>query len=355
MEKHVQRLSEEQRLLGCKVSILFNEGERTSDADRQVFPFLKLRRVRPQFLRDAIFFVGCALEIVKNRVRTDVIHVHGDWGAFAFTRWLRRLTGAKLLVASVHGTLRAGRWRRVYKYVLQNYGIVYCTGARDAAYLGTIGIGAKWQASGINDAFFSEASRPSGVRESDVVTVANLVPVKNIKLVLEIAKAMPDKKFLIIGDGPERATLENECRDNNSCQNVLFAGHLNPEEICVALNSSKALLATSLHEGTPTAFVEAMACGLPVVTSCSNDYRSLFDIGFNGFVIQSFAAEEYVAVLRSLLGNTALLRQIAVFNQQQVARAHAWPEVAKRITSWMQKSLAAATSTGNAERRVQEK
>jgi glycosyltransferase involved in cell wall biosynthesis len=335
MEKHVQRLTQEQRLLGCDVITAFNQGEATSLHDLRILSIVNLRRVKPQALRDLIFYLAALVCVLFGGIRADVVHIHGDWSAFLFGRVLRWAVGADVMAASVHGAVRKGAWTRLYKCVLNGYGVVYCTGAADAAYLRQAGVvAARWQNSGIDAEFLIERSPPPiAVTMTDVVCVANFLPVKNLALVIQIARHLQDANFVLIGDGPQRPELVAAC-EKESLHNVRFAGKLSAKEICQQLRASRIFLSTSFSEGTPTALLEAMACGLPVVTSCSNDYRELITNGWNGYVIENFDAKNYVNVLRDLLSNQSLQGQISMRNKSE-ARRHAWPEVAKRITEWM--------------------
>jgi glycosyltransferase involved in cell wall biosynthesis len=339
MEKHIQRLTQEQRLLGCDVTVIFNRGNETSPNDLKVCPTFNLRSIKPQALRDFIFHLAVLAKIMSGSIRADIVHLHGDWSSFLFGRLLRWATGAQIMAASMHGVVRKGRWAWVYKRVLSGYGVVYCTGAGDARYLQHAGVaGVQWQNSGIDAEFFSNKTAASGrVDAADIACVANFFPVKNLVLVIEIARDMPDVRFVLIGDGPQRSALEAICL-KDKLKNVRFTGKLSAREISQQLNASCIFLSTSFSEGTPTALLEAMACGLPVVTSRSNDYRDLIDIGRNGYVIDNFDVKSYVKLLRELLSNQPLREAISSRNKAE-ARRHAWPEVAKRITSWMHSSF----------------
>jgi glycosyltransferase involved in cell wall biosynthesis len=334
MEKHVLRLSQEQRLLGCDVAIMFNSGCKTAPSDLTVLPIFNLHCLKPQALRDFVFFLFALFKIYMWGIRADVVHIHGDWSAFLLGRLLGWAVGARVMVASVHGVVRKGRWATVYRRVLSGYAVVYCTGAGDAKYLYKEGVAAaRWQNSGIDADFFNEARTTDTTLSANIVCVANFFPVKNLALVIEIAKSMPDMSFLLIGDGPERPKLEESC-ERDVLKNVRFAGNLSAGEISLHLRTSHVFLSTSFTEGTPTALLEAMACGLPIVTSCSNDYRELIQTGRNGYVIDNFDAKNYVRVLSDLLSNQRLLQEISVRNKLE-ARCHAWPKVAEKITNWM--------------------
>lgn len=339
MEMHVLRLTQEQRRLGYAVRVAFHSGARTHESDLAVKIFRGLRSVRPQAVRDVVFYFALAWRIVLSRLRFDVVHVHGDWAAFALGILVARLSGAPCRVASVHGALRGGAIAdRVYQRALRLYNIVYCTGAKDAERLRGLGLRqARWQNSGIDPAFYLEESVGPADQQIDIVCVANFFPVKNLRLAVDIARQLPRASFLLIGDGPQREELERTCAEEGVA-NVRFAGRLSQECVVGELRRSKIFLSTSLTEGTPTALLEAMAAGLPVVTSHSNDFRGLVVEGVNGYVVEGFEPSPYAQRLQALLSSEGARAKIAAANRSQ-ALAHAWPTVARRISGWMTEIL----------------
>ncbi len=145
---------------------------------------------------------------------------------------------------------------------------------------------------------------------------------------------MPNTRFLLVGDGPERVSIQASCH-NRGISNITFSGQLAPVKVSQQLRNAQIFLLTSFSEGTPTALLEAMASGLAVVTSRSNDYEDLIKPGKNGYVIEGFQAKSYVQRIKELLGDEKLLSEISHRNCEQ-ATCYGWPVVAKRITGWMQ-------------------
>lgn len=313
---------------------MFNEGEATGPDDRRVASRFRLRKLRPQVLRDFIFYFAIAKNVLQNRVRADVLHVHGDWSAFVFGRLVGWLVGARLRVASIHSVVGQGLWGAVYRLVLKRYAIVYATGARESKTLGSYGVGGShWQTSGVDVMFFPVDEEKKRSPSVDIVSVGSFLPVKNWDLIVDIARSMSEASFLFVGDGPDRARIEAACKASG-LQNVRFVGGLTPSAVSDCLREAKVFLSTSFAEGTPTALLEAMASGLAVVTSSSNDYCDLIAAGRNGYVVETFQSEQYVERLRELLADEVLLRDISARNSEH-ARKHSWPEVAARITGWM--------------------
>jgi len=97
------------------------------------------------------------------------------------------------------------------------------------------------------------------------------VQVKNHKMFLDAAALFLNKhqetkvKFILIGDGELRPTLENYCLKIGLKDQVIFYGW---EKIIPMIYADLDILAlTSLNEGTPVSIIEAMAASVPVITT----------------------------------------------------------------------------------------
>ncbi|MFH1307311.1 MAG: glycosyltransferase family 4 protein [archaeon] len=127
--------------------------------------------------------------------------------------------------------------------------------------------------------------------KSDIIFAGRLLSHKNvnylIKAVKIIKKKFPDIKCIIIGDGPERENLENIVKALKIKENITFKGAVEKNEDVLALiKSSKVFVLPSTREGFGISVIEALACGIPVVTIDAKENASRFLIkqGENGFL-----------------------------------------------------------------------
>ncbi len=301
MEVHIAKLSDMQRQLGLEVLNVFNVGELKIDGV-QLFKGFDLLRIRPAALRNFVFYLG-ALKARKRLIseKCIVLHVHGDWSDFLFSRFLAWVIKAKLTVASIHGVANPQR-SLLYRLALKNFDLVFCTGNREKVLLSsTLKRNVYHFPSAPQDVFF-ERNDSSQVFSFDVISVANFYPNKRVDLIVDCAKELPTRKFAVIGDGEYRATLENRVEELG-LQNIQFLGRKSPSEVANLLITARAFLLTSETEGTPTAVLEAMAVGLPVVVTPSNDYSWLIEEGRCGYVTKSWQVEEIVEKLDKVLSN----------------------------------------------------
>ena len=96
-------------------------------------------------------------------------------------------------------------------------------------------------------------------KEEYYITHARLVPYKRIDLWVEAFARMPDKKLIVIGDGPEKEKLKRLAK-----KNVEFLGFVGDKELSLLLSKAKAYLFAA-EEDFGIAVVEAQAAGLPIL------------------------------------------------------------------------------------------
>jgi colanic acid/amylovoran biosynthesis glycosyltransferase len=136
--------------------------------------------------------------------------------------------------------------------------------------------------------FPSAVPRPAG-NHLTIVTVARLVEVKGIDdAIRAVAKLSIDYEYIVAGDGPLRSALEGVGRASGA--SVRFVGAVRQEEVAKLLASADVYLAPSVTtgdgdiEGIPVSIMEAMAAGLPVVSTRHSAIPELVADGVSGFL-----------------------------------------------------------------------
>jgi glycosyltransferase involved in cell wall biosynthesis len=137
-----------------------------------------------------------------------------------------------------------------------------------------------------------------------IVTTARLVPRKAVhRLITAMVSLPPRCRLEIIGDGPQRETLEALARTTG--RRIVFAGDIDDTARDLRLMSADAFCQPSLHEGFGIAILEAMGCGIPVVATDSGGPRDFVSDGVNGFLVPPADASVFAARLGELAGDPA--------------------------------------------------
>lgn len=332
MEKHVYFLTKFQNIENS-ATVFFNQGNAITYKDKKILPIVKFYKIRPLFIGVFLFYIFTVIKLLIRKKQFDVIHIHGDWSSLVFIGVLKKLTGAKKIIYTNHDTITNNfQHRKLLPLGLKNVDLIFTTGYESSCVIKKFFPEKKiiFQHSGVNDVFYNSSIKKFANERFIVVTVANLVPKKNINLILEIAIDLPEIEFFIVGDGPERVILQNTILQNN-LKNVKLFGFKSAEEIKKIYDESDCFLLTSFAEGTPTSALEAMTSGLPILTSNAGGINNIITDGVNGYVIHNFEKQNYVNKLKLIKDNIELRKKIYC-NNKDISENFKWEIVAERIT-----------------------
>ena len=121
--------------------------------------------------------------------------------------------------------------------------------------------------------------------EKIITHISNIRKVKRVDDVIEIfyriQKELP-AKLVIVGDGPEKESLENLCKKKGIDEKVLFVG--NSHEVDKILCFSDLFILPSEHESFGLVALEAMVCGVPVISSNAGGLPEVNIHGESGYL-----------------------------------------------------------------------
>ena len=156
--------------------------------------------------------------------------------------------------------------------------------------------------------------------EKIITHISNFRKVKRIddvvKIFYEIQKEVPSK-LMMVGEGPEKESAENLCTKLKIHDKVIFFGNSN--EIDKILCFSDLFLLPSETESFGLAALEAMSCGVPVISSNSGGLPEVNQNGVTGFLSNVGDIENMSKNAISILKDEATLTQFKV-NAREVAK-----------------------------------
>jgi glycosyltransferase involved in cell wall biosynthesis len=147
--------------------------------------------------------------------------------------------------------------------------------------------------------------RPSSeaAKDFDVIFVGRLVPNKGIQLLLEafdrLRERIPSARFLIVGQGPQQELVDRARLRNPGLHHVPRVE--TSEDLARAYNSARVVVCASSAEGGPRYVVEAMACGLPAVSTPVGLMKELVRDFETGFLTRQWSAAEIADAIARLL------------------------------------------------------
>lgn len=127
------------------------------------------------------------------------------------------------------------------------------------------------------------------VKEDYYVTSSRMVPYKKIDLIVEAFSRMPNKKLVVIGDGPDYKKITAKAGSN-----IIFLGYLPFRELILKLQKAKAFVFAAIEDFGMLP-VEAQACGTPVIALGKGGSLETVKHGVTGILYPEQSVESLIA------------------------------------------------------------
>jgi glycosyltransferase involved in cell wall biosynthesis len=131
-----------------------------------------------------------------------------------------------------------------------------------------------------------------------------------------ICQEFPAATFLLVGDGPERASLEGMVAELGLSETVLFLGRRN--DVPNILACCDLFVLPSWAEGLPNSVLEAMAAGVPVVATGVGGTPEIVQDGVNGLLVPSRDSRKLAQAIARLLRDPKLAQVLAEAAQERI-------------------------------------
>jgi teichuronic acid biosynthesis glycosyltransferase TuaC len=273
--------------------------------------------------------LALALRRLRRRFAFELVHAHNAVPAAEAVLHARI---AAPLVISVHGgdvyytAMRQVAGARAVRHALTSARLVLANSAaveRDVRRLGAARTRVVRLGADLPEHPPHKASVPT------LVTVAHLIARKRhadvVRALWLLRDRQPDLRYLVIGDGPERAPLERLATELGVADRVQFAGQLAPEQALERLGEAHVFVLPSVDEAFGVAYVEAMAAGLPAVgTRGEAGPQEIAAAGDGLRLVPPGDIEALAAELDALLSEPGYLQEVGEHARATVARAFTW-------------------------------
>lgn len=199
-----------------------------------------------------------------------------------------------------------------------------------------------------------ERFRPAAFRETpdplEVICVGRLVPAKGQHiLVRAMARLRQDGarvRLRLVGDGPDRASLERQVSDLGLADVVLFEGAVNQDRVRALYGGADVFALASFAEGIPIVLMEAMAMEIPCVTTFITGIPELIRDGLDGLLAAPSDDVELAAAIERLAHDPALRRRLGQAGRQRVLDKYHLGRNTGHLAAVFRRRLAAPAGPG---------
>lgn len=159
-----------------------------------------------------------------------------------------------------------------------------------------------------------------------IVCVGRLVPAKGQHILLRAFSSLRSKghaaHLTLIGDGPDRASLEREATELGLTPSTTFCGALNHDQTLERIAQADIFALASFAEGIPVALMEAMAMGIPCVSTNITGIPELIRDHVDGLLVAPSSVEAFAAAMESLVADSALRKQFGASARARVVESY---------------------------------
>ncbi|MEW5784943.1 MAG: glycosyltransferase family 4 protein [Bacillota bacterium] len=180
-----------------------------------------------------------------------------------------------------------------------------------------------WNGVDIEDFYPGNKNRKKVSGKVKLISVGRLIERKGYRYLIEAIKNMPNVELKLIGDGKLKEELEELARKYRV--QVKFMEKVKHEHIAEHLRKADIFILPSLNEGMSNAVIEAMACGLPVITTDTGGSQEL--IKGNGFIVRKGAISNLEDAIKKFIVNPDLIKTMGNVSRE-LAEKMDWKNVA---------------------------
>ena len=308
----------------------------------------------PLFLTSQFFH----MILLARKYKVSLIHAH--WiipqGLLAvLARQLRLIPKNIRILCTSHGgdlfSLQSGFLQTLKRFTFRHSDHVTVVSRAMRDYLITMDCGVEnisVQSMGV-DLTRQFVPDTNAAKTRDIIYVGRLVEKKGVSTLLDAIKLLekdyPALKVILVGDGPERSSLVQQCRQLGIDKQVEFTGPIANDRVPEFYQSAKIAVVPSIvaadgdQEGLGLVAVEALGCGCATIVS---DLPALSDVvtpGENGLVFTAGNAAELKNCITSLLNDASLYNHLTTSGRQAIIDKFDWQAVGARYLEIMARCI----------------
>lgn len=153
-----------------------------------------------------------------------------------------------------------------------------------------------------------------------LISVGRLVKRKGYDYAIRALSILPATSFhyYIIGDGPEETNLKNLAIKLGMENNITFLGYVPDEMKFQYLTVSDIFLLPSVHEGFGICLLEAMHCGLPIVSTNNGGQTDILKDRVNALLVSDNDTDDFAEKIKELMLDEALRNNIVINNIRDI-------------------------------------
>ncbi len=308
----------------------------------------------PRQLAYGLFYFTEALMLARWMEDRGMRHLHVHFAsAAANVAMLLKKFAPIGLSLTVHGPDEfydvPGQWLR-QKIAAADF--IICIGAFARSQLMHLSPASEWRKFevcplGVDPERYLPVRRPKEARPFTILCVGRLTPAKGQRILIEACRQLSDAgrrlRLVLVGSGPDETDLKAWVAAAGLEEMVLFTGALNQSDVRAWYARADAFALASFAEGIPVVLMEAMASGIPCVSTRITGIPELIREGEDGLLVAPSDTGELAAALARLMDDGPLRHFLGRSGRARVQQAFHLSRNVDRLGSVFSRRLGAST------------
>jgi len=177
----------------------------------------------------------------------------------------------------------------------------------------------------------------------EIVCVGRLVPAKGQHILLRAFSLVRSKGYSVhltfIGDGPDRPTLEREVSERDLAAHVTVLGSLNHDQTRERVSHADIFALASFAEGVPVALMEAMAMGIPCVSTVVAGIPELIRDKIDGLLVPASSVDAFASAIELLLLDDDSRRRLGASARTRIIECYNLTDNLKLLASMFENCI----------------
>lgn len=334
---HAHEMSKAQAIMGHDVTVFTSKFN--GELEREEKDGYEIRRFKPTMnVFGNKITLNMFRDILNEKDDYDVIHAHSHLFFTTNLGAICRRIGSSPLIITNHGliSLTTPIWfsdlynATLGKWTFNKADIIICYNIEEKKKL--INIGVKSDIRVIHNGINSQLFYPGKENENIILWVGRFLPGKGVEYLIEafsiLSKNHSELKLLLVGDGPQKRVILERANKLGVRDKISTESFIPNEKMPSIYRRSKIFALPSLSEGVPRTILEAMSCGVPVV---STDLPQLVDLVSDcGFLVPKRAPEALAEAVDRLLSDDALRKKFCINGRNKVKENYNWQDTVEK-------------------------
>jgi colanic acid/amylovoran biosynthesis glycosyltransferase len=179
---------------------------------------------------------------------------------------------------------------------------------------------------GVDPERFRPLPPPAAADAFELICVGRLVPAKGQHLLIGAMSRLLQEgrkvRLRLVGDGPDRESLERQVAESAIGAAVVFEGSVNQDRIRSLYQAAELFVLPTFAEGIPVVLMEAMAMEIPVLTTFVNGIPELIRHGVDGWLVAPSDEEGLASAIATLMDDGALRRRLGQAGRRRVIESY---------------------------------